>query len=220
MKDLVAPLVDGFTLTTGRLVTGIAAVDGRYRLDFEGDGTSPGYDRVLVAVPAPRALGLLQAFGAPFDRIAGARMAPCWTLLAAFADPIDPGFDIRRDVEALAWVARSASKPGRAGEIWVAQANPIWSAAAENEAAEVVTERLKPMLAAALGGMPEPQATEVKLWRHALVEKAVGETFLLSPDGRVGACGDWLIAPRAESAWASGDGLADAMIAAARDKAA
>ncbi len=66
-------------------------------------------------MPAPRALGLLAPFGAPFERIADVRMAPCWTLLAAFAEPIDPGFDIRRDVEALAWVARSASKPGRSG---------------------------------------------------------------------------------------------------------
>ncbi len=85
---------------------------------------------------------------------------------------------------------------------------------------EAVAASLRPMLSAALGEAPEPTEVQMKLWRHALVEKAVGETFLLSPDGRLGACGDWLIAPRAESAWASGDGLADAMIASARAKLA
>lgn len=217
MKDLVTALIDGYTLATGRTVTAIAEIDGRFRLDFDDGTQSPGFDRVLVAVPAPRALELLAPFREPFDRIAEVRMAPCWTLLAAFDGPLDPGFDIKRDSDALAWIARSASKPGRSGEIWVAQANPVWSAAAIDEAPETIVDRLLPMLSDALGGMPAPAAVDVKRWRHALVEKAVGETFLLSADGRVGACGDWLIAPRAECAWASGDGLAEAMIARARE---
>jgi renalase len=216
MRDLVTPLIDGFTLATDRNVGGILEIDGRLRLSFADGSESGGFDRVIVAVPAPQALELLAPFGAPFERIAEARMAPCWAMIAAFAEPIDPGFDIVRDVDALAWVARSASKPGRSGEIWVAQANPEWSARNLEDQAETIVARLLPMLAQAIGALPEPVHAEAHRWRFALVEKAVGETFLLSADGRLGACGDWLIAPRVESAWASGDGLADAMVAKAR----
>lgn len=71
------------------------------------------------------------------------------------------------------------------------------------------------MLIEAVGPLPPRAYEAVHRWRYALVEKAVGETFLLSADGRLGACGDWLIAPRVEAAWASGDGLAEAMVAKA-----
>lgn len=219
MNGLAAALIDGYTVTTGKLVTAIRAIDGKLRLGFDDGTDSPAFDRVVVAVPAPRALDLLAPFGPPFDRIATARMAPCWTLIAAFAEPVDPGFDIRRNVDALAWIARSASKPQRSGEIWVAQADPVWSAAAIEDDAGSVATRLLGMLDAAIGPLPATAYVEAHRWRHALVDKAVGETFLIAPDGRLGACGDWLIAPRAESAWASGDGLAEAMIARAREAA-
>jgi renalase len=216
MRDLVMPLIDGFTVATERNVGGILEIDGRLRLAFSDGTESAGFDRVIVAVPAPQALELLGPFGAPFERIAEARMAPCWAMIVAFDQPVDPGFDVARDVEALQWIARSLSKPERRGEIWIAQANPDWSARNLEDQAETVVARLMPMLEQALGHLPPVTHAEAHRWRYALVDKAVGETFLLSPDGRLGACGDWLIAPRVESAWASGDGLAEAMVARAR----
>ncbi|WP_181701460.1 NAD(P)/FAD-dependent oxidoreductase [Chthonobacter albigriseus] len=215
MSGLVTALVDGFTVAQERTVTAIHEIEGRFTLSFADGAEAAGFDRVVVAVPAPQAAGLLGAYGAPFDRIGLAAMAPCWTLIAALSAPIDPGFDVVRDQGALQWVARSASKPGREGETWIAQANPQWSAEHLEDDPESVRAALVPMLEAAVGPLPARLYEAVHRWRYALVDKAVGETFLLSPDGRIGAAGDWLIAPRVEAAWTSGDGLAEAMVAKA-----
>ena len=216
MSSLVTAMVDGFDVVRETEVAGVQEIDGALALTFRDGREVTGFDRVVVAVPGPQALPLLGGFGEPFERIGDAVMAPCWTLIAAFDEPVDPGFDIARDVGALAWVARSLSKPGRSGEIWIAQANPDWSRRNLEDQAETVAPRLLEMLAAVTGPLPEPTYVAAHRWRHALVEKAVGASFLLSADGRIGACGDWLIAPRVEAAWASGDSLAEAMVARAR----
>lgn len=216
MSGLVAPLVDGFTVQPERRVSAILdGADGRFRLTFESGGEAGPFDRVVVAVPAPQAVELLAGRGEPFGRIAEVRFGPCWTLIARLSQPFDPGFDVRRDVEALAWVARAGTKPGRQGEVLIAQANPVWSAERLEDDPATVAPMLEAMLRRAVGDLP-PAEFAAHRWRYALVEKAVGETFLLSADGRIGACGDWMIAPRVECAWASGDGLAEAMIARAR----
>lgn len=220
MSGLVTALVDGYTVAQERQVSAIHEMEGRFNLTFADGAEVDGFDRVVVAIPAPQAATLVGAFGAPFDRIGLASMAPCWTLMLALSSPIDPGFDVARDRGALQWIARSASKPGRDGETWVAQANPVWSANHLEDDPNVVAERLVAMLEEAVGPLPPRIYEAVHRWRYALVDKAVGETFLLASDGRIGVCGDWLIAPRVESAWASGDGLADAIIAKAKAAAA
>ncbi|WP_181704698.1 NAD(P)/FAD-dependent oxidoreductase [Chthonobacter rhizosphaerae] len=213
MSGLVTALVDGYTVTNEKRVTAIHQMEGALTLSFEDGTSAPGFDRVVVAVPAPQAAALVRPFGAPFERIADAAMAPCWTLILALSAPFDPGFDVARDRGPLQWIACSGTKPGRQGETIVAQANPAWSREHLEQDAESIRDELLRLLEEAVGPMPARTHEAVHRWRYALVEKAVGETFLLSPDGRIGVCGDWLIAPRVESAWASGDGLADALIA-------
>jgi predicted NAD/FAD-dependent oxidoreductase len=215
MSQLVDALIDGFKVAMEHQVTSILSVDGRFVLSFKDTGDIGGFERVVVAVPAPQAEALIGAFGAPFDKIGSVVMAPCWALIAGFDQTVDPGFDMRRGVDALQWIARSLSKPGRAGEIWLAQASPDWSRRHLEEPAETVIPVMLGMLEKATGPLPTPVFLTAHRWRYALVEKAVGETFLMSPDGLIGVCGDWLIAPRVEAAWASGDGLADALIAKA-----
>jgi predicted NAD/FAD-dependent oxidoreductase len=217
MTAFVAALVDAFDVLTERTVAAIRDDGTAFTLAFEEGPDVGPFDRVVVAIPGPQALTLLAPFGPPFDRIADVRFGPCWTLMLGFAEPFfDPGFDVRRDAGDLAWVASSASKPGRTGNYWVAQANPTWSRAHLEEAPDAIRPRLLAMFAEAVGGHPEPDRVQVHRWRYALVEQAVGETFLLSADGRIGACGDWMIAPRVECAWASGGGLADALVARGR----
>ncbi|HUG62884.1 MAG TPA: FAD-dependent oxidoreductase [Methylomirabilota bacterium] len=213
MSSFVAALVDNFEVVNNRTVTGIRDDGATFTVTFDDATEIGGFGRVVVAVPGPQAFTLLEPFGAPFGRIPEARFGPCWTLMVAMADTVDPGFDVKRDIGPLAWVASSASKPGRSGNFWVAQANPTWSLEHLEETADDIEPQLLAMLEAAIGTLPERTYTAAHRWRYALVEKALGVSFLLSNDGRIGACGDWMIAPRVESAWASGGSLADAIIA-------
>ena len=51
----------------------------------------------------------------------------------------------------------------------------------------------------------------VHRWRYATVREApvgAAEPFVLDPERRLGACGDWLADGRVEGAWLSADALA------------
>jgi predicted NAD/FAD-dependent oxidoreductase len=216
MSAFVAALIDNFTVVVDSHVVAITDSGAEFKLAL-ADGTVAGpFARVVVALPGPQALALLAPFGAPFERIRDVRFGPCWTLMVGLSSALDPGFDVQRGPDPLAWVAASASKPGRTGNFWVVQATTGWSRDNLEATPDEIQPKLLAAFSAAVGPHPELDYATVHRWRYALVEQPVGEAFLLSPDGRIGACGDWMIAPRVECAWASGGGLADAIIARGR----
>lgn len=211
MNGLVRDLAEAVRIVLSHRVTAIEDLGHDLRLRLEDGRVAGPFQRVVVAVPAPQAAALLPEEAA-FAGLSRVVMAPSWTLCVDPGSGFDPGFDVRRPDGPLSWIARTASRPGRNGDLWIAQASPAWSRtfleAAEAEVASLLGEAFRH---AAGAGSVRP--VFVHRWRHALVESAAGEAFLLSADGRVGACGDWAVAPRVESAWASGDALAAALIA-------
>lgn len=134
----------------------------------------------------------------------------------AFAGPVDHD-GIVRDCAQIAWAARNNTKPGRSGpESWVVQANPQWSAQWLEQPAEAVGGELLAALADQAGGaLPEVLAQSIHRWRYAL-SAGTGLRALWNPALCIGACGDWLIGPRVESAWLSGRAVAERLILADR----
>jgi predicted NAD/FAD-dependent oxidoreductase len=59
-----------------------------------------------------------------------------------------------------------------------------------------------------------PAQISAHLWRHGLVDEALGETFLFSSESLVGVAGDWCLGRLAEHAFESGTGLGRAIVAA------
>jgi hypothetical protein len=57
-----------------------------------------------------------------------------------------------------------------------------------------------------------PSHMTAHLWRDGLVDQPLGEACLYSPEHNVGVAGDWCLGRSAESAFASGQHLARAMI--------
>ena len=112
----------------------------------------------------------------------------------------------------LAWAARNGAKPGRTGpEGWVVQASPAWSRAhLEDERADVQMTLLDAFAAAAGVRLPPPVASDTHRWRFSR-SGSHGAGALWNERLRLGACGDWLLGPRVESAWMSGTQLAVAM---------
>jgi hypothetical protein len=171
---------------------------------------------VLLAVPAPQARPLAAAAGADFPDFARAVYAPCWTLMLGFDASCGLAQDrMRRDEGAIAWIARNASKPGRAPdrEAVVVQASPAWSRTHLEATPEAVAPLLLGEFAAATGVAAAPGFVAAHRWRYALVETPAGQPCLWDPALRLGACGDWCLDARVEAAFESGEALAAAAAA-------
>ncbi|MDN2710030.1 FAD-dependent oxidoreductase [Janthinobacterium sp. SUN118] len=173
------------------------------------------YDGVVLAMPAPQALPLLQAHSRRLASLAAASvMQPCWAVMARYAQPLALPFDAAFvNHGPLRWVARNNSKPGRHGqESWLLHAQPEWSEAHLDWSADQVAKALLHAFAQ-LGGAA-PLAWSTQCWQHAAPAAGHDELFAWHERSRLGLCGDWLQAGTVEGAWLSGRALA-AHIAAA-----
>ena len=177
------------------------------------------FDSVVSAIPPEQAAPLLAPHDPAFAaRASAATSLPCWTLMAAFAEPLPSQADTLRDHGPIGWAARNSAKPGRGGpEAWVVQANPDWSIAHLEEPSDAIAQALLSTLSDELGcALPAPLVTQAHRWRYARRrDPSQGPAALWNRSLGLGACGDWLLAPRVESAWLSGSALA-ASIAARR----
>jgi predicted NAD/FAD-dependent oxidoreductase len=180
------------------------------------DGQGVGsFDVVLVTVPAPQAVPLLEGTSLA-DETRGARLRPCWAVLAAY----DRSLDIPLDgafVEhpALRWAARNSSKPGRPpGETWVLHAPAAWSETHLEDPPAEVAPRLLMALDQVVGRpLPPPLFSTAHRWRFALPDPPLEALCLLDPEARIGAGGDWCGGPRIEGAFLSGLELARQVLA-------
>ncbi|MDM7456084.1 MAG: FAD-dependent oxidoreductase [Tepidimonas sp.] len=202
-----------------------AIAPAHWQIRVEGPDDTPavhsGFDAVLLAIPAPQALELLRTSGLAADwqaRLAHeVVMAPCWTLMAAWPQAMQPGLDglgprwhaARSENHRIAWVAREPSKPGRdPGERWVVQASPAWSAEHLEDDPDRITAKLLKGFAEITGIHASPSHAVVHRWRYAQTQRPLGEPCLWDARRGLGLCGDWCLGHRVESAFLSGLELA------------
>lgn len=175
------------------------------------DGATLGpFTTLVLAIPAEQVVPLVQDHDPGMAQAAGgAQSQPCWTAMFTFAAAVPIAHDILRDAGAIGWAARNSAKPGRGGpEAWVVQGSPEWSAAnLEADAADIAALLLAELSSAAGVALPEPAAASAHRWRYAQ-SAALGYGAMWNADLRLGLCGDWLLAPRVECAWLSGQQLA------------
>ena len=215
MNSPVRRLAEGREVRWSTRVTELARRGAGWRLSFE-DGEVADVDLAVVAVPAEQAAVLLAAAAPDLaSRAAAAISEPCWTVMAAFSQPVPVAQDCWRadedqDQGIVGWAARNNTKPGRTGsESWVVQATPAWSRdhidADPDEAGGALLAALSEVFDVQL---PDCIGTACHLWRFARSAQG-GPGPIFDADRRLGLCGDWLIGPRVESAWLSGTRLAD-----------
>lgn len=195
-----------------------ARVDSLTRISsrwiFGGAGLSAGpFDVAVLAVPAEQAAALLSLHDLHQAREAAAvRSRPCWSVMAAFAEPLN-GPPVLRSAGPIAWAANNASKPQRpAEECWVIHASTAWSERnLERDRDEVAAELLAAF--AALRGRPLPEVSFLKAhrWRFAECHGHASQP-LWNPRLMLGACGDWTMGPRIADAWQAGTDLADRIV--------
>lgn len=215
MSALVNAMAERHAVRWGCRVERIErAADGWRLVGTKGDGglDESGFDSVVIAVPAEQVAALADPHAPEIAAAARAsHSAPCWTVMAAFDAPL-PAPDILRAGDGLpagsplGWATRNSAKPGRdrEPEAWVLQATHDWSAEHLEDDPATITPALLAALSNALGTpLPSPLTTAAHRWRYARAH-ARDEGALWDADARIGACGDWLMGPRVESAWSSG----------------
>lgn len=198
-------------LLTGQLVQQQVQV-GRVGPGPTVDGAA--YDAVVVAMPDPQALQLLDPSLEP-ERAALADRA--WDPVLALA----AGWDTRdweldgcfvNDSAVLSWVADDGRRRGDGAPVLVAHSTPDFAAPRLQDphaAGPLMLDELRAVL-----GIGDPQWSQVQRWTYA---KPVGRreaVFHLGP-ARVGLCGDGWGASKVEAAWLSGTRLGEALAASA-----
>lgn len=211
-------LADGLRVIREYRVTGLAGGPGRWRLVSDDAAAHPiaeeSFDAVIMAIPAPQVGPLAASAGMGFAELERVRYGPCLALMLAFERATGlREFSLSPPDGPVGWIARNATKPGRtdALETLVVHATPEWSKAHLEDPAQGTADALLRHLRPYVGDA-EPVFRRVHRWRYARVEQAAGVPFLWDPIQQAGACGDWTGGPRVESAFDSGEALADEVI--------
>jgi predicted NAD/FAD-dependent oxidoreductase len=210
MRGLAEHLARDVEVRSGVRVTGVERDGGGWRLR-DDQGVSLGrFDVVVMAVPAPQAVPLLEVAPDLQAVARGAEMAPCWAVLVELPEGPSPAFDAAFvQTGPLSWVASDASRPGRApGRRWVLHASSEWSAAHVDDAPEEVAQVLVAAFGDLIGGPIEPTFIRSHRWLYALPREPLPTPSLFDPELGIGACGDWCGGPRIEGAYLSGAALA------------
>ena len=182
--------------------------------------TFTGFHAVVLAIPARQARELLQnseCAPAWSARIEAVQVAPCWTLMLAFPQAMQPGLNAlgpqwnaaRSTHHRIAWLARESSKPGRAPvERWTVQASAEWSLEHLQDDPARVQAKLQRAFSEVTGIRAEPAHADVHRWLFAKTLQPLGKSHLWDGDAGLGVCGDWCIGHRVEDAFVSGLELA------------
>ncbi|MDR7304902.1 FAD-dependent oxidoreductase [Rhodoferax saidenbachensis] len=182
-----------------------------------------GFDAVVLAIPHPQAQALLSSTPkgvALAKKTAKVSVAPCWTLMLAYPQAVQPGLTTlgpqwnaaRSTHHRIAWLARESSKPGRGRvERWTVQASAAWSQEHLLDDAPRVQAKLIKAFSEITGIRAEPAHVDVHRWMYAKTEKALGQSHLWDAKAGLGVCGDWCIGHRVEDAFVSGLELALSM---------
>jgi renalase len=203
-------LAEKITLTTQSTIKQLQRDEDSWRLISAEHGLiDECFDAILLAIPAPQAAALLQSTAPSLAAVAAATtMHACWTLMLQFAVPVSLPFDAAFvHSNALSWIARDSSKPGRPElESWVLQASPEWSEIHLEDDAENVAAVL--INAFVLLGGATPTAWTAHRWRYANTAPVQARECAWDAEMGIGLCGDWLNGGKVEGAWLSGRALA------------
>lgn len=213
MNAVITKMARHHAVTWNHLISGLVREQGQWWLIGEAGKVGP-FDAVILSIPAEQAAAILSLHEFSMARIAlMARSQPCWTGMFVFDRPLDVLPPVIRDRGDIAWATRNSAKPGRSGpEAWVVQASALWTCARLEASQKEISAMLYAALADAAGcALPAPVAAMSHRWRYAL-SAGTGDGALWNPGIGLGVCGDWLLGPRVECAWLSGQMLAKSIL--------
>jgi predicted NAD/FAD-dependent oxidoreductase len=183
-----------------------------------------GFDSVLLAMPSAQSGDLLKTSRQAtkfLKQIEQVLVTPCWTLMLAFPQAMQPGMSTlgpqwnaaRSTHHRITWLARESSKPGRSGvERWTVQASAAWSHEHLLDDAARVQAKLLKAFSEVTGIRAEPTYVDLARWPYAQTTQPLGQSHLWDAKTSIGVCGDWCLGHRVEDAFLSGLALALAVV--------
>ncbi len=176
------------------------------------DGTP--YDAVVLAMPDPQALALLDpALQQERDALAGREWDPALALVAVFAERTWEGAfrdGAFLDDDVLSWVADDGTRRGDGAPVLVAHSTPGFARPRLADPAAAGPELLAALQR--LLGVGAPTTTLVQRWTYAKPVGTREADHLLTGSG-VGLCGDGWGASKVEAAYLSGLTLGERLLA-------
>lgn len=216
MASIVRPLAESIKINTGRTAHTIQRVDKAWHIWFDDQTSAGPFAAIAIATPAPEARLLLGRVDELAEPLARVRMSACWALLVRLDEPVLPGNDVFSDMsQVVRWIARNNSKPGRTGrgDNIVVHAGQAWSRETEDADPMAIAEELWAEVSHVFSLPPvRPAEMQAHLWRHAVTEASLGESYLFSRGQMVGVAGDWCLGRIAEHAFDSGTLLGKAIL--------
>jgi renalase len=210
MRALADHLASTLDLRAHTRVTAILDDGERYTLALDDGTTSAPFEHLVLNMPPAQAAALLTdaspRLRAQLDAVS---IDPCWATLLTFDAPLELGWGgaFVNTGDALAWIARDSSKPGRpqGQDAWVLHADVPWTVAHLEYAPDEIAAS---MLAAfwRTTGLPprQPSHIEAHRWRYARTTHELPGLCLLDERASIAVCGDWCAGGRVEGAFMSG----------------
>ena len=195
------------------LMTGLALQRNREVLQVRGtcvDGEP--YDAVVLAMPDPQALLLLDPAAPAAAALSGRDWSPSLALAAGFAErtwPADFDGAFVNDSAILTWVADDGRRRGDGAPVLVAHTTPAYAAPRLADPQAALPEALRELRT--LLDLPAPQWSFLQRWTYAQPVGRRAAEFHLA-DG-IGLCGDGWGVAKVEAAWRSGTLLGEALLA-------
>ncbi len=177
-----------------------------------------GFEAVVLAIPAPRALPLLERSPALSSALSTVVYRSRWVLMMGTDRPARlPGYR-EFDGGPIERIAAIHSKPGRnTGRVqrWFVEADSHWSAQHSHDDPETVAELMLANFSEHAGRSITPMCLAAHFWRHGVVATPAvtprGSLCLWDRECQIGVCGDSVVASRLELVHRSGFDLARAI---------
>ena len=232
MRDLpefLATLPDGSRLSIQQdtEIAQIIDTGGEIQLIDKGGDIIAEADQLIVTAPAPQTVNLLKEAAPELSQTAASALYhPCWTVMLGLkTDRHNIGFDLPQ-IEApeadLSFAALShLRRPNmETAPALVLQASASWSQTHLEETQEMVITALRALYETHLSekiparSLPDIAYASAHRWRYAKLAKAADAGLpRTSLSGQIHLAGDWLTAPRIESAFMSGLAAAENALA-------
>ncbi|MBD2777239.1 NAD(P)/FAD-dependent oxidoreductase [Iningainema tapete] len=225
MSAIAKFLAQGLEILLNQRVIGITSIpETSWRLSLESSNEEITATSVVVAIPAPQALMLLEplgenVFGTGFiDNLRSVEFSGCISVIAGYPSTSQPIPDWKSlnfvDDTILAWIGLDSSKrPNPQQPVFVLQSSAAF--AQHHDQTQDLQPAGRQMLQHAakslqLPWLDTPEWMQVHRWRYAFPTRPLQESYLSAPTSPpLVCCGDWCGGNLIEGAWVSGIAAAE-----------